>query len=257
MPKCIINNTEIYYEVVGEGEPIVFTHGASWNHKQWKQQVDIFSKSYKTIIWDVRGHGYSSLPPGKVDSEDFSKDLIGLLNHLKIKKANLCGLSMGGHISLQTAIRFPEFVKSLILIGTPFTMNFNWYEKMFVPINRWSNRLIPITISAKLQARSLSKFNSNNKQYIEDAVSSMSYNNWVRIWNTVTRMDSSDDLDKVTCPTLILHGDNDTMTKSQQGYMNNRIKGSQLFVIDNAHHATNLDNPEQVNQHIHQFIKSL
>ena len=55
----------------------------------------------------------------RVNSEDFSSDLIALMDHLKLDKAILCGLSMGGHISLQTAIRYPERVKSLILIGTP------------------------------------------------------------------------------------------------------------------------------------------
>ncbi|MDV2884810.1 alpha/beta hydrolase [Alkalihalophilus pseudofirmus] len=254
MPKLSVNNTEIYYEVKGVGEPLVFTHGASWNHKQWKQQVDYFSERYQTIIWDVRGHGSSSLPSGKVDSEDFSKDLINLLKHLGIEKANLCGLSMGGHISLQAAIRYPSYVKSLILIGTPFTMKFNWYEKFFVPINRWSNRMIPMALSAKLQALTLSTFNRKNRKYIEETVSSMSYTNWVRIWDAVSRMDSKDKLKDITCPTLILYGDHDTMTQRQQKYMNEMIYDSRLLIIHNAHHATNMDNAEEVNFHIEQFL---
>lgn|GEM_PF-3427727 len=66
---------------------------------------------------------------------DFSDDLIALMNHLNIENALICGLSMGAHISLQTAIRYPERVKGLILIGTPCSNTFNLYEKKFVPIN--------------------------------------------------------------------------------------------------------------------------
>lgn len=253
MPKCRLSNVDIFYEIVGDGEPIVFTHGASWNHKQWQPQVECFSKYYQVVVWDVRGHGCSSLPPGKVDPEEFNKDLIGLLNHLNIEKASLCGLSMGGHISLQTAIRYPERVNSLILIGTPFTNTFNWYEKVFIPINRWSNRLIPKELNGRIQAKMLSKFNRNNKQYIEEAVSQIPHRNWIRIWDAVSKMESKDDLGRVNCPTLILLGDRDTMIK-QQEYMNSEIKNSKLEIIKNAHHATNLDNPQDVNKSIHNFI---
>jgi 3-oxoadipate enol-lactonase len=119
MPELLSNEAKLYYDVRGEGFPIIFTHGASWNHLQWKKQVEFFKDKFKVITWDVRGHGYSTLPDGPVNSEDFSSDLIALMDHLKLDKAILCGLSMGGHISLQTAIRYPERVKSLILIVTP------------------------------------------------------------------------------------------------------------------------------------------
>lgn len=254
IPKCTINNVDLFYEIKGEGEPLIFTHGASWDHKQWDKQVDYFSQYYQTITWDVRGHGGSSLPKGKVFAEDFIKDLIGLMDHLEIKNAHLCGLSMGGHISLQTAIYQPEYVKSLILIGTPFTNKFNWYEKLLVPVNRFSNLFIPMSLSAKIQAYTLSKFNKTNNNYIYSTVASMSYKNWVRIWAAVSRMESRDKLDKVNCPTLILYGDQDTMVRRQQDYLHNNINKSQLKIIENAHHATNLDNPNQVNEIIHQHL---
>jgi len=254
MPTITSNNVTLYFENQGEGKAIIFTHGASWNHKQWNPQVKFFSTSYQTIVWDVRGHGQSSLPKGKVDSEDFSKDLITLLDHLNIEKAILCGLSMGGHISLQTAIRFPERVEALILIGTPFTNSFNWYEKLFVPINRFSTRLIPMKTSGKLQANMLSKFNPSNKDYIEEAFNMIEKNNWIRVWDAVTKMESGTDLEKVKCPTLLLQGDHDTMIMRQQEAMLEKIKNSQLEIIKNAHHATNLDNPEEVNRVIQEFL---
>ncbi len=256
MPTCKVNNVELYYEVNGEGRPIVFTHGASWNHKQWDAQVEFFSENYQTIVWDVRGHGNSTLPEEDFDSEDFSRDLIGLLDHLQIDQAILCGLSMGGHISLQTAIRYPERVSALVLIGTPFTNTFDWLEKLFIPLNRWSHQFIPMSYVANFQASILSTSNNNvTKRYIEEAVSSMSHKNWLRIWNAVTSMESGEDLGKIDCPTLILQGEHDSMIKRQQHYMNKCIKKSKFVIVENANHATNLDNPTEVNQLINQFLQ--
>ena len=152
MPVYKGREVDLYYEVKGEGKPLVFTHGASWNHKQWRPQVDAFSRRYQTVVWDIRGHGASSLPHGKVDSEDFSRDLADLLSELGIEQATLCGLSLGGHISLQTAVRYPEKVAALILIGTPFTNAFNWFERMFVPVNRLTSYLMPMSLSEKYKA---------------------------------------------------------------------------------------------------------
>lgn len=255
MDTFISNDATLFYKVEGEGFPIIFTHGASWNHLQWKKQVNFLKENYKIVTWDVRGHGESSLPKGNVNPETFSSDLVALMNHLGIEKAILCGLSMGGHISLQTAIRYPERVKGLILIGTPCSNTFNLYEKIFVPINRFSSKLIPIKFSAKIQAKMLSKFNPENYDYIIDAFSMMKHDEWNRVWDAVTRMESKDDLANVKCPTLLLVGDHDTMTNYQQPYMQKHIPHSELKVIQNAHHGTNLDNPNMVNELILEFVK--
>ena len=256
MPEFISNNATLYYEVHGKGSPIIFTHGASWNHMQWQKQVEYFQSTNMVITWDVRGHGYSSLPDGPVDSEEFSSDLIALMDHLELDQAVLCGLSMGGHISLQTAIRYPKRVKSLILLGSPCSNTLNLYEKIFVPVNRLSSKMISMELSGKLQAKMLSKFNPDNYEYIMNAFSIIKKDNWVRVWNAVTRMESKNDLHKVECPTLLLIGDHDTLTDKHQPYMKERIKHSTLKTIHNAHHSTNLDNPQAVNEEIIRFLEA-
>ncbi|MCM3261689.1 alpha/beta hydrolase [Paenibacillus lautus] len=256
MPVYKGREVDLYYEVKGEGKPLVFTHGASWNHKQWRPQVDAFSRRYQTVVWDIRGHGSSSLPHGKVDSEDFSRDLADLLSELGIEQATLCGLSLGGHISLQTAVRYPEKVAALVLIGTPFTNAFNWFERMFVPVNRLTSYLMPMSLSGKIQGRMLSKFNKSNQAYIEQAFGSIAHSDWIRIWDAVTRMDSTHDLHKIQCPVLLLQGESDTMIRRQQAYMQEQIANAQLKIIRNAHHATNLDNPDEVNEAIASFLSA-
>ena len=256
MPEFSSNGAKLFYEVSGDGYPIIFSHGASWNHFQWKEQVNYFKDNYKVVTWDVRGHGNSTLPEGPVNSEDFSADLITLMDHLNLRDAVICGLSMGGHISLQTAIRYPDRIKGLILIGTPCSNTFNLYEKIVVPINRFSSKLISIDTSAKLQAKMLSKINPSNYQYIYEAFSNVPRDYWNRLWPAVTHMESKNDLNKVICPTLILIGDQDNLTNYQQPYINEHIKNSELKIIPNAQHGTNLDNPIAVNQEIEEFINN-
>ncbi|CAG9622315.1 alpha/beta fold hydrolase [Sutcliffiella rhizosphaerae] len=254
MPIIEVNSIKLYYEINGTGEPIIFTHGHSMYHKQWDPQVKPLSKNYQTIVWDVRGHGNSSLPLGDVDPEDFSRDLISLLDYLGIESAVLCGLSMGGHISIQTAVRYPERVKGLILIGTPFTNSFNWFEKYSTPISKLSLRFIPFHYTSKWTADIISKINPDNHAFVMEAFSKMTKDNFLRHWSGNLRMESRHDLHKIQCPTMILHGDKDNMVGRQQQYLAKNIMDAEFFTITNAHHLTNRDNPEEVTDYITQFM---
>lgn len=245
----------LYYVEHGSGKPLVFLHGASWDHRQWGPQVDYFSRSYRTIALDARGHGRSMLPPGKVDPRQFSHDVICLLDHLDVEKATLVGLSMGGHVALQSAAYHPERVDKLILIGTPFTNSFNWYERTFVPVNRWSCKALSMKSIGKAQAKMLSKFNPKVHDYIMDVFRDFDHDTFNRTWDAVTRMESRELLERIDCPTLLLIGDHDTMTNYQQQTMLEAIKNARLETIENAHHATNLDNPDQVNALISRFLE--
>lgn len=257
MPKHCRGNTSLFYNITGNGPPIIFTHGASWDHKQWVKQVDFFKNSHKVITWDVRGHGSSSLPEGIINPDEFSEDLISLINYLELENVVLCGLSMGGHISIQTAIKYPSRVKGLILIGTPCSNSFNLNQRLFIQLNALSSKFIPMTTNAFILAKMLSKQNPTNFEYIYETFLQMPRENWHRIWSAVTRMESKNDLHKIKCPTLILIGDQDIITNFQQPYIHSNIKDSRLKVIPNAHHCTNLDNPDSVNFEVLEFIKNL
>lgn len=254
MAYASINNTRLYYETKGEGYPIVFTHGASVEHSMWKPQIECFSSSYKTIAWDVRGHGRSEMPEGAVDSRDFTKDLIGLLDHLEIETPILCGLSMGGHISLQTAALYRDRVKGLILIGTPYSNATNLMEKLMMPLNRFCNRIISTSTLGKMQGTSLSKFNKDNKKYFIHATSYLDKKKWDLLWQAISRMESRELLEKIDCPTLVLEGDHDNLTGRQQPYICNHIKNVEYHTINKAQHLTNRDNPAEVNSYIQAFL---
>ena len=87
-----VNGVKIYYEIHGEGEPLVLLHGFTMSHTMWEGWIEDFSKSYKLIIADLRGHGNSTNPSNEFTHEDSAKDIYGLLDLLNIDKFNAMGL---------------------------------------------------------------------------------------------------------------------------------------------------------------------
>jgi Predicted hydrolases or acyltransferases (alpha/beta hydrolase superfamily) len=256
MPFFENQGAKLYYEEIGQGTPLVFLHGATWDMRQWDRQIDIFSSKYHVITLDARGHGKSSLPEGKVPPNIFWQDVVAMLDFLSVPKAVICGLSMGGHVAIQTAINAKERVSGLILIGTPFTNQFNTYERVVVPINRFSQRLMPMSWIAWISAEAFSNSNPKQKEYIYNVINGINHDVYNRVWKAITSMDSREGLGKINCPTLILIGDNDKLTGRQQQYLNENIKGSRIEVIKKASHSTIFDNPEQIEKEIGIFMES-
>ena len=254
MPYWENNGARLDYEDQGKGKPFIFLHGASWDLREWDHQVQHYLSNYRVITMDARGHGKSSLPAGKVSPDSFRQDVIALMDHLQIDQAILCGLSLGGHTSMQVAIYATERVERLILIGAPCSNSFNLYEKICVPINRFSMHILPMRFIAWSIAVVLGVGNPDTKKYIMDVVGSLKHNEFCRVWSAATSMESREGLPRINCPTLIMVGDHDSMTMRQQEFIHQSIKGSKLVIIKNAHHGTNLDNPAQVESEIDAFL---
>lgn len=92
MPYFENQGARLYYEECGQGKPLIFLHGASWDLHQWDRQMKYFSANYRVIALDARGHGKSSLPPGEVSPDVFWQDVVAMMDVLGIPKAILCGL---------------------------------------------------------------------------------------------------------------------------------------------------------------------
>jgi len=115
----VINNVTLSYNDVGEGEiPVIFLHGFPFDKSMWKNQLDSLKFSHRTIAFDIRGFGKSPDENTPLSIDLFSEDLIAFMDKLNIKKAIICGLSMGGYIALNAIKRFPERFTALILCDT-------------------------------------------------------------------------------------------------------------------------------------------
>ena len=102
MPHASVDGIRLYYEEVGEGAPLVFVHEFAGEVESWRPQVQFFARRYRTIAYNARGYPPSDVPddPGAYSQERAVEDIRGVLDHLGIPKAHLCGLSMGGYAVL-------------------------------------------------------------------------------------------------------------------------------------------------------------
>ncbi|MHA2119834.1 MAG: alpha/beta fold hydrolase, partial [Promethearchaeota archaeon] len=118
MPKLKVKDIEMYYEITGEGDPLLLIHGLGSSTRDWEEQVPVFSTKYQVITIDLRGHGKTDKPKGPYSIKMFAEDIAELLNILEIKLVNVLGISLGGGVAFQIAVDFPDLVKSLIIVNS-------------------------------------------------------------------------------------------------------------------------------------------
>src|SRR5690242_21429013 len=118
MPHLRVRDVELYYEVSGQGDPIVFIHGLGSSTYDWEHQIAYFAKHYQVVVFDVRGHGRSAKPRGPYSIPLFAADAAEVINTLDIAPAHIVGLSMGGMIAFQLAVNAPACVRSLVIVNS-------------------------------------------------------------------------------------------------------------------------------------------
>ena len=119
-----VNGTSLYYEVAGSGHPLVLIHGGSLDSRMWDDQFLAFAQQYRVVRYDVRGYGKSAVPT----HEGYSRagDLKGLMEHLGIAKAHVVGQSMGGGMSIEFALVYPEAATAIVAVGSGLGRGYQW-----------------------------------------------------------------------------------------------------------------------------------
>lgn len=260
-----INGVRLYYVDAGidsSKPPIVLIHGFPFSSEMWKPQIDFLKTKYRVIAYDIRGHGNSDDGDGQYTIEFFVDDLIALLDHLKIQKVTLCGLSMGGYIALRAVERNPERVASLVLCDTGPQADSNE-----VKIRRSANIKSVKTNGVKAFADNFIKAvfapsSLKSKPFEVEAIRKIiESNSEVGICGTLlalaSRTDTTDSLDLIRVPTLIMVGEEDKVTPPKLSeVMDSQISGSLLHVLKNAGHLSNLENSVDFNKYLSEFLST-
>src|SRR6195952_3834399 len=121
-----VNGIKVYYEVYGDGKPIVLLHGAFMTIEvNWRQLIPELSKTRKVIAIEFQGHGHTPFSDRKLDLSTLASDVEGVMNHLKVDSADIVGYSMGGSVAYQFAIKSPKRVRKLVIISAAYKSS-NW-----------------------------------------------------------------------------------------------------------------------------------
>jgi pimeloyl-ACP methyl ester carboxylesterase len=247
------NGINIYYESFGSGRSLIFLHGAMGTGKVWKPYVPLLSNDFNLILPNARGHGLTENPGKEIGLHLIADDIAGLIEALKLEKPFLCGWSMGGDVSLDIAMRYPDRVRGLIVGGV-------------------THRISEIYL-ASAQAMGLERPGQVNFEQAEKNIPQL-----INLWKTehvqspshwkelVTQLSfemlnptlpSEDDLKRVRVPTLIVWGDRDQFLPIEDAVALYRlIPNAQLAVIPNADHFVSRTNVKLFAEFVKEFVLS-
>ena len=261
--KIKLNDVYINYVERGvpQGLPVVFIHGFPFNHSMWEPQMLALPNDIRAIAFDVRGHGDSDVADGIYTLEFFVDDLIALLDHLVLKQAVLCGLSMGGYIALRAMERHPDRFKGLVLCDTQSAADSNEARvKRSASIRAVRTNGVKAFAEGFVKAVFTPQSFESKPGAVDKIRNIIEANAPLGICGTLvalaSRTDTTASLSQIKVPTLILVGEQDAITPvAASQSLHDKISGSEMVVIPNAAHMSNLENPEEFNTALLRFLK--
>jgi pimeloyl-ACP methyl ester carboxylesterase len=235
--------------------PIVFIHGVGLTHEIWQPQLDFF-EDYSNLSYDILGHGKSSLTKQNISFDDFSEQLIDLIDELKIEKIHLVGFSIGSLIARNFATKYSNQLQSLILLGSIYKRS---EQQQKIVNERFNQAKKELKLSRQALKRWFTdKYLENNPNTYEKISSILSENNmanFLKVYELFVRHKNDEDFEKIQTKTLVMTGEHDigsTIEMSQQ--LNNIIKDSELKIIKDGKHLCGIECADEVNLAIKNFV---
>lgn len=262
MPRVQIDAGELYYEVVGEGPPLLMIAGFSGNTTGWLPVQPALAEHFTLIMFDNRGAGRSCVPPGPYTTADMADDALALLDHLGVHRAHVLGSSMGGMIAQELALRRPERVEKLILnvtaarpspVLTQFLEANIWAIEHGMPPGQRMFWVLPWMASPAimtrhekvvqtLAVRMANPYPAPDAGLIAQAQALMAH-------------DALERVGQITAPTLVLAAAEDILTPAAGAQeLAEAIPGAQFQVLPRGSHVTAAEYPGEVSRAMLAFL---
>src|SRR5712672_3216003 len=252
MPKINRDGVEIYYEVHGDGPPLLLTHGYSSTSAMWRGQIEALSKHHKLVLWDMRGHGQSDYPEDlKAYSEALTvADMAALLDEVGAENAIVGGLSLGGYMSLAFYRANPKRVRALLIIDTGPGFRKDdareaWNRRAHETGDRFEREGLAVL---KSLSRERSEVSHRDASGLARAARGMLSQRDARVIES---------LPSIKVPALVVVGADDTPFLAAADYMAAKIPGARKIVIPAAGHAVNIDQPRAFIDAVLPFLDGL
>jgi 3-oxoadipate enol-lactonase len=274
MPTAHVGDIDIYYEEHGSGDPLVLIMGLAADSQAWILQVPEFSKHYRTIIFDNRGVGRTSKPAGEYSIAQMADDTAGLMDVLGIARAHVVGVSMGGMIAQELALRHPEHVRGLVLACTFPEPDTGVEETRRLSITQFGGSIAPDG-SLQIDPAQLDPmmFFQHlmpmvfNPDYLQRELPTLiqlfgGALQWgfnmeailAQVQATMTHR-CTGRLENIKSPTLVITGDADLLVPPQNSkILAEKIPGAKLIMVPGGSHGFNFETPEVFNRHVLSFL---
>ena len=258
MPQKLIRDININYEIIGDGQPLLFIHGLGSSLRDWEDQVPVFSKKFKVITLDLRGHGQTDKPKGPYSISMFAEDIAELIKSLKVDPVHVVGISLGGAIGFHLAIDHPDITKSLVVVNMSASVPIKTLKEKQMFFLRvlivkmmgmrkmgkvLAKRLFIKPEQEELRERMASRWAENDKKAYLSSLKTL------KNWSVLER------LREIKCPTLVVSSDEDYTPLSAKEEYTAMIPNAKLVVIEDARHAVSVEKPEEFNTILMDFLK--
>ena len=271
MPTAQVNGLSLFYEEVGEGTPLVFVHEFAGEARSWHLQVRFFARRYRTIAYNARGYPPSDVPedPKAYSQDQAVDDIRGLLDALGIRKAHICGLSMGGYATLHFGLRYPERALSLVVAGAGYGSVPGEREKFRRDVEETARRFERdgMKAVAEFYTKGPTRVQFKDKdpagwQEFYDMFCAQSAKGHALTMRGVQMSRPSvyeleAGMERMTVPTLIVTGDEDEPCLEPAIFMKRTIRSSGLVVMPKAGHTVNLEDPDAFNRAVLDFLTAV
>jgi 3-oxoadipate enol-lactonase len=244
----------------GTGPMVILMHGIGGNRTNWHDQLPAFAAQFHALSWDARGYGSSDDYEGPLDFGDFARDLARVLDHFRVSRAHIVGLSMGGLIAMDFYSGYPERVATLTICDSLPGFNHLTPEQRREFVRLRQEPLLagkePRDIAAVVAETLIGK--SACPGSFERLVASMSAlhrQSYLKTIEASTSYHRSFELENIAVPAHIVVGDEDRLTTPEMSRrMTKRIPDARLTVIEGAGHLSNIEQPEKFNRAVLAFL---
>ena len=258
MPQKLIRDININYEIIGDGQPLLFIHGLGSSLRDWEEQVPVFSKKFKVITLDLRGHGQTDKPKGPYSISMFAEDIAELIKSLKVDPVHVVGISLGGAIGFHLAIDHPDITKSLVVVNMSASVPIKSLKEKQMFFLRvlivkmmgmkkmgevLAKRLFIKPEQEELREKMASRWAENDKKAYLSSLKTL------KNWSVLER------LQEIKCPTLVISSDEDYTPLSDKEEYTALISNAKLVVIEDARHAVSVEKPGELNTILMDFLK--
>jgi 3-oxoadipate enol-lactonase len=263
LPTATINGVEIAYTDEGSGTPVVFIHGFPLSRAMWDGQVKALSGQARVIAIDLRGHGESQAFHWLTTMDTYADEVHGLLDHLNIERAVICGFSMGGYVTFAFYRKYPDRVHALILADTRPQPDapegkVGRFNTAMTAQNQGAGAIAQAMLPRLLTEKSVNERSDLTKLATDIMVGASVAGITGDLMAMAERPDSVEMLPGISVPTLVIVGENDALTPPADAQlMAERIPNARLETIPAAAHLSNVENPDAFNRAVGDFLKTL
>ena len=225
--------------------------------------MELLKKTQRVIAYDIRGFGKSTSGEEKASIDLFANDLISFMDALKIKKAVVCGFSMGGYTLLNAVSHYPDRFKAIILSDTQCIVDTpGIIEKRKLTIMKINSGKLNDFADGFIKSVFCAETLATKKDLVEElreiVLSTSPLSVIAGLSAMAERKEMCSVVSKISIPSLIICGKEDTITMPiQSEFFKNNILGSKLHIINHAGHMTNLEQPDDFNKHLTEFITTV